>query len=116
MAGEPIFRERTKRFGLLQLDVEVDASGVAVRLRPLQRSPDRIPVAAIAEARVADYSAPTYHGWHWGLRTTASGNTAYRLRGHRGVELVLTDGRRVFVGSQRPLELQQAVAQVAGPG
>ncbi|MEF8853793.1 MAG: hypothetical protein V5A28_15470 [Haloarculaceae archaeon] len=108
----PLFREVTGRFGVLRLVTTVDRDGLAVRLGPLQRSPRRLPADEIRTVRVTAYDASTYAGWHWGVRRTPGGNTVYRLRGGRGVEVVRTDGRRWFVGSRRPAELASAVERV----
>ena len=108
------FREVTERFGLLRLVTEVDATGVGVRLAPIQRSPRRIPADEIRDVRATTYDAATYAGWHWGVRRTP-GAVVYRLCGDRGIEVV-TDGRRWFVGSQRPAELASAVERVASTG
>lgn len=110
--GEPAFRETTERFWLLRLVTEVRDDELYVRLEPLQRSPRHIASDEIEEVHVETYSATTYGGWHWGLRRTLGGNTVYRLRGDRGVELVLTDGERVFVGSERPEDLAEAIQRV----
>lgn len=58
------------------------------------------------------YTASTYGGRHGGMRTAPAGNTAYRLRGDRGVELTLVDGRRIFIGSPKPAELGEILAQL----
>lgn len=106
------YRETTERFWVLRLVTEVRDDGVYVRVGPLHRSFRRIPSEAIEEARTATYSPGTYGGWHWGVRTSPGGNTAYRLRGNRGVELRRTDGSRLFVGSQRPSELESAIHRI----
>lgn len=110
--GKVIFRETTKRFWVLRLVTEVRDTGLYIRLEPLQRSFRRIPVAQIEDVSIEPYSATTYSGWHWGLRRTASANTVYRLHGDRGVELVLTNGKHWFIGSQHPEELQSAIERL----
>ncbi|WP_175416487.1 hypothetical protein [Natrinema versiforme] len=95
----PIYRETINRFWVFRLVIEVYQDGVAVRLGPLQRSFRQISFREIDDIRVTTYSASTYDGWHWGLRRSSSGDTVYRLRGNRGVELVLSDGTRTFLGT-----------------
>ncbi len=46
----------------------------------------------------------------WGVRWAARG-IVYHARGKRGVRLVLASGERVLIGSQRPEELAQAIAE-----
>lgn len=114
-SSEVMFREITERFWVLRLITEVRRDGLYIRLEPLQRSFRHVPITRIKTVRAETYSAMRYHGWHWGLRRTMGGNTVYRLRGNRGVELVLTDGTHWFIGSQRPQEFKAAINQVALP-
>lgn len=113
--SKPVYRETDKRFWILRLIIEVRRDGVYLQLGPIQRSFRHIPFNDIDEARVTTYSSSTYGGWHWGLRRAPSGNTVYRLRGNRGVELVLTDGKRIFIGSEQPAELETAITQATDP-
>tara|TARA_R110002049_G_scaffold289293_1_gene472083 strand:+ start:203 stop:700 length:498 start_codon:yes stop_codon:yes gene_type:complete len=46
----------------------------------------------------------------WGLRFGAKG-TMFNARGDRAVRLVLEDGAVVFIGSQRPEQLLQAISK-----
>jgi hypothetical protein len=39
-----------------------------------------------------------------------SGKRAYNISGNEGVELTLTDGRKVLIGSKRSKELAQIIA------
>lgn len=110
---ETLFRETTERFWILRLVTEVRERGIYVRLEPLQRSFRRIPPNQIHEVSVTSYRATTYAGWHWGVRRTPSGNTVYRLRGNRGVEIVQETGVRWFIGSQRPNELKSIIERIS---
>lgn len=68
---------------------------------------------SIARADIVSFEAVTYsplaeYGG-WGIKWGRSG-LALNARGDRGVRLMLTDGRRVLVGSQRAEELAAALA------
>lgn len=112
--GELLYREVTERFWILRLVVEIYPDRLTVRLSPLHRSPRRIPFAGITSVRTTTYSPATYGGWYWGLRRSFGGDTVYRLRGKRGVELVREDDTRIFVGSQNPTELAVAIERARG--
>lgn len=111
-SDETLFRETTERFWLLRLVSEVRESGIYVRLEPFQRSFRRIRADSIEEVNVTPYAATRYAGWHWGMRKTPSGNTVYRLRGGRGVEIVHENENRWFIGSQRPDEFGAAIERI----
>ena len=57
-----------------------------------------------------------YWGWHfWGLGVAKGGRYLYAMRpsglfSGRGVQLRLSSGERVLVGSERPEELEDAIA------
>jgi hypothetical protein len=45
----------------------------------------------------------------WGIRFGSQRKRAYTMSSNRGVELQLTDGTRLLIGSQRPEELASAI-------
>lgn len=49
----------------------------------------------------------------WGIRGLTSGNRAYLMTGNTGVQLELANGDRVLIGSNRPAELEAAIARTA---
>lgn len=112
-AGKRYYRESTTRFLLLELVVEVREDAIYLRFSPLHRSFRRIPFEDVERVTATTYDAATYGGWHWGLRRTLGGNEVYRLRGDRGVEVVLSDDSRLFIGSQTPRELDAAIERAA---
>lgn len=111
-SDETLFRETTERFWLLCLVTEVRERGIHVRLDPFQRSFRRIRADSIEEVNVTPYPATRFAGWHWGVRQTPSGNSVYRLRGDRGVEIVTENGKRWFIGSRRPDEFGAAIETI----
>lgn len=93
-------------FLVLRLEVEVYPDAVAIRFPPLlQRLIAREEIAA---AEPLDYR-PLGEFGGWGIRGWGR-RVAYNVRGNQGVELTLLDGRRVVIGSQRPVELAAAIA------
>jgi len=66
-----------------------------------------IPLAEVMRAEAVTYR-PFGDYWGWGVRGRR-GNLCYTVRGTRGVRLVLSDDRRLLLGSQRPEELATAV-------
>ena len=91
----------------MELRVTVDPGVVRIRFFPLV-------TRTIARAEIARWEARTYRPIReyggWGLRI-APGRRAYSVSGDRGVELELTDGRRVMIGSRRAEELAAAIGR-----
>lgn len=93
--GLPVF------FLILRLVVEVHPEAVVIKFRPLLTR--AIPLAEIDGVEVIDYR-PLGEFGGWGIRGWGR-RMAYNVRGSRGVELTLIDGRKVVLGSQRPEEM-----------
>lgn len=92
----------------LRLDVEVTPLELRVRFFPLLRKQWTLDQISSCEARtyrpVAEYGG-------WGIRYGFGHGWAYNVKGNRGVQLVLTDGTKVLIGSQRPEELEAAIGR-----
>jgi len=93
-------------FWLISLTVEVTQEAVHVRYRPLTRR--IIPLGDIVRAEPRTYSPVKEYGG-WGIKGWSRAKVAYNVRGDRGVELALADGRSVMLGSQRSDELAAAI-------
>jgi hypothetical protein len=71
-----------------------------------------IPLAEIRSVQVVTYNPVADYGG-WGIRKGRRG-WAYTVSGNRGVELELSTGERLLIGSQRPDELALAIGTMRG--
>ena len=66
-------------------------------------------------SEIAGASARTYRPLRefggWGIRGWGA-NRAYNVSGDEGVQLVLTNGSRILIGTQRPQELEAAIDSI----
>ena len=92
---------------IAKLQTQVRLDGVFVRLFPLRIAFTRFAPDEITLHQPCTYR-PIEHGG-WGIRHGRMGK-AYNARGNRGVQIHLTQGRKLLIGSQRPDELDQAIA------
>ena len=92
-------------FLLLRLEVEVSPNAVTIRFAPLF-------IRVIDQREIAGAEPVTYRPLGefggWGVRGWG-GRVAYNVRGDQGVELTLTDGRRVLIGTRHAAELAAAI-------
>lgn len=95
-------------FGM-KLLLTVDGERIHVRFTPfVDRS---IPLHEVRSWEVRTYQPILEYGG-WGLRKSLTGRgRAYNARGNRGVQLELSDGELVLLGSQRAEELAEAIRQ-----
>ena len=88
-----------------RLITEVRSDGLHIRFFPMRWK-------AIPYESMASYQARTYHPIRdyggWGIRWGREGK-AYIVSGNQGLQLLLNDGRKVLIGSQRSQELEAAV-------
>jgi hypothetical protein len=72
---------------------------------------DNFPLSRIVRWEVRNYSAiKEFMGW--GVRY-GSGGIGYTMKGNHGLQLILDDGSRVLVGSQRPKDIASALTTAA---
>jgi hypothetical protein len=88
-----------------QLITEVREDGLYVRFFPLTHH--RIPFEDIAHFEVRTYS-PIREFGGWGIRY-GKGGKAYNVSGNRGVQLELSNGKRLLIGSGPAEELARAI-------
>lgn len=93
----------------VRLVTDVGWGEIAVGLRGLWRR-RRIPLSAIRSAKPVEYNPVDYGGY--GIRSGPMG-LAYIADGNRGVQVELSDGRKLLIGSQRAEELARAIQRPA---
>jgi hypothetical protein len=90
-----------------RLVTEVREAGLFVRFHPL--GGQTIPFAEIDECFARDCQPIAEYGG-WGVRfSLGNRGKAYLLSGRRGVQLVFTTGKRLFIGSQRADDLAATI-------
>ena len=93
---------------LPSLTIEVHPTEITAQLWPFELEPHRIQIGEIREQAVRRYD-PVGEFGGWGIRHGRDGSRAYNARGNMGVQLLLQDGGRMLLGSQRPQELDNAI-------
>jgi len=96
-------------FLILRLDTKITAEGINYRFYPFQFKFKVIRWEQISSAHVRTYKPfGEYGGWgiRFGLRGTGM---AYNVSGNRGLQLELTNGKKILLGTQRPEEIAQAL-------
>ena len=102
-------------FRTARLETVVRKESIVVRFVPFHAKDRSYPVHRIRTARVVAY-APIREYGGWGIRRGFGGRgRAYNVRGDRGLRLVLDDGQRVLIGTQRPVELAEAIRKLELP-
>lgn len=90
-----------------RLVTEVRSDGLYVLYLPIHLRWKRFPFADIAACEARTYRPLLEYGG-WGIRW-GPGGWAYNVKGNEGVQLVLSAGRRLLIGSQHSDELAEAI-------
>ncbi len=93
-------------FAVSKLTVEVGDGALQIRFFPFLKK--AIPFSDIAAVESRTYRPLLDYGG-WGVRYSLRNGWAYNVRGNRGVQLRLKDGKRILIGSQRPEDLAGAL-------
>ncbi|PKV66590.1 DUF6141 family protein [Pontibacter ramchanderi] len=96
-------------FYRMTLTTTVTPGMLQIRLRPFHLKPVRIPLHTVRDLEKVTYDPIREYGG-WGIRWGANGK-AYSMSGREGVLLRFYTRESLLIGSQRPKELLQAIAQ-----
>ena len=102
--GLPVFMYK------INLTAEVHEDGLYFRFFPLHLSFRKIRSEDITGFTVETYRAIRDYGG-WGIRYGRKGK-AYNVSGNRGVQLQLSNGECILIGSQHPEEMTEALKTV----
>ena len=94
-------------FAVMHLRTEVRLDGLYVRFFPLHLRFRSWRYDEIESAEPRTY-APIREFGGWGIRRGRKG-WAYNVRGKQGVQLTMTTGKRILIGTQQPDRLSAAI-------
>jgi hypothetical protein len=87
----------------IKLETEIKDDGIYVRFFPIQKRFRFYSWDSIAEVYVRTYKPLAEYGG-WGLRGSGN-NRALNIAGKEGLQLIMQDGRKLLIGTQKPQEI-----------
>lgn len=104
-----VFAATTLLIPLIHLDTKIDQHAIRVRLFPFHLRQRIYPWEQIQSAAIRKYS-PLGEFGGWGLRYGGkSKGWAYNIKGDRGLQIVLNDGKRILIGTSDPDAMERAI-------
>jgi hypothetical protein len=95
-----------------RLVTDVRDDGIYIQYRPFHRHMLVYKWTDVADMQTRQYK-PLREFGGWGLRLSPfGGGTAYNVSGDQGLQLVLKDGKRILIGTQRRAELDAALERI----
>lgn len=99
---------------VIRLHTLIGAEGIRLRFFPFHER--FYPWQEVASAYVREYN-PIREFGGWGYRISLKdGGVAYNIRGRDAMQLVLKNGEKILIGTQKPAELGAALKQVFPEG
>ncbi|MFT3824530.1 MAG: hypothetical protein QM731_11440 [Chitinophagaceae bacterium] len=93
-------------FYYTRFEIRVTSTGIFYRWRPFFRSYSFVAWPEIQDAYVRKFSAMKY-GYH----KSRNYGSVHNVDGGKGIQLVLQNGRKVFIGSQRIAAIESAIGK-----
>lgn len=99
----------TVLFYFFQLETQINDEGISVRFFPF--SFKKYSWEVVSKSFVRNYSPLGEYGG-WGLRYGFSGQgKAYNVSGNMGLQLVLSNGDKILIGTNKPEELAKVLKE-----
>ena len=96
----------------IKLKTEICAEGVSIQFLPVHIKPKKIEWSEIESFQLREYRPLAEYGG-WGVRRGLSGkNIAYNISGNTGLQLVLKNGKKILVGTNKPVEMEIVLDQL----
>ncbi len=95
-------------FAVVRMQTTIDSTGIRVAWLPYRFTAVRCYWAQIESWKIRRFRPITEFGG-WGVRNGTGGCRAVTMSGNVGLELILRDGTRYLIGTQRTREIEQAM-------
>ena len=86
---------------------EISADGISYRMWPFHKTTRQHTWDEIESVEVRKYRPIGEYGG-WGVRIGMQGK-AYNVKGNMGIQLVLSSGKRILIGTQKPDEVEKVL-------
>ena len=94
-------------FVFMRLTTTIDSKGIEITFIPFAYK-KRWQWTDVDQVYVRTYSLKDFGGW--GYRISSQG-VAYNTRGKNGIQIILKEGTRVMIGTQKPELLNEVIAK-----
>ena len=100
---------------MITLHTRIDEKGIHYRFTPFHRKQYLIAWSDISNVYVRKYNAISEYGG-WGYRRNilrssgkVSNGRAYNIKGSQGIQIELTNGKKMLIGTQKEVEAQRVL-------
>lgn len=97
-------------FLMMRLITVIDTKGMSVRFFPIYINEKKILWEEIENIYVKTYQ-PIKEFGGWGIRISYKNGMAFSTKGKYGIQIVLKNGKKILIGTQKPHEAQDIISQ-----
>jgi hypothetical protein len=91
-----------------RLETMMNSNGIHLKLFPFQRKYRTYTWDEISKVSVREYNPLLEYGG-WGYRVTIGNGVAYNIRGNQGIQILIKDGKKILIGTQKPDEVTKVL-------
>lgn len=106
--------EVQSRAGIFRLETQMNAEGISYKFAPLAKA-RTIEWDDVEKAYVREFKPLREYGG-WGIRYSFGRGKAYYVKGNKGIQLELKNGKKVLLGTQNPGEAAQLLQHLEENG
>lgn len=93
----------------LRLEINITREGIGYRFSPFHLRMQQLSWSEIESIYVRQYNPLSEYGG-WGIRFGMGNGMAYNVKGNMGIQLVLTNGKKILIGTQHPEEVSAVLS------
>jgi len=97
-------------FFIMNLKTVINTTNISIQFYPFIRKPKKYNWSDISRIELIKYNPLLDYGG-WGIRGF-SDNKAYNIQGNIGLKLYFKDNTKLLIGTQKPKELNEVIAQI----
>ena len=96
---------------IMKLETLIDENIVSYQFKPFHIKPREIKWNKISEFYIRDYKPIKEYGGY-GIQRRMKSGRAFIVSGNKGVQLLLKDGKKILIGTQKPKELEMIIEKL----
>jgi len=96
---------------LMKLEVEINNESVNFRFKPFHIKPRTIEIKDIDKIYIREFKPYLEYGGH-GIQRKFKYGKSFTVSGKNGLQLVLRNGEKILIGTQKPKELNKILEKI----
>ena len=96
---------------IMKLETYIDETKISYQYKPFHIKPREVLWSEVSEFYTRDYKPIREYGGH-GIQRRIRKGRAFTVSGNKGLQLILKDGRKILLGTNKPKELQMVIEKI----